>query len=216
VTTAHSLHRFKEDTIIRNRKRPKLTSTNARITRPIFGDLARKDLAIPKVIDDYNHHMNGVDLANQLRAWMTVLRPGIYKAWQPLWYYLLDTCACNAYLIWKSNHSELNPRDSRLHRKFQERLIQLLIEVPDEREAPVLPVVLPSQATGHLMNRMLQKLECRQCLKGREQERKFGTQLVNGVTPKRSPRSQFGCTTCRAHLCKDGPCWKLYHASASC
>jgi hypothetical protein len=64
VTTAYSLHRSKEDTIIRNRKRPKLISTNARITRPIFGDLARKDLAIPKVIDDYNHHMNSVDLAN--------------------------------------------------------------------------------------------------------------------------------------------------------
>src|SRR5947199_9913828 len=59
VTTAHSLHRPEEDTIIRDRKRPKLTSTNARITRPIFGDLLRKQLLIPLFIDDYNHHMNG-------------------------------------------------------------------------------------------------------------------------------------------------------------
>jgi hypothetical protein len=86
LTTAHSLHRPKEDTIIRDRKRPKLTSTNARITRLIFRDLPRKRLLIPRVINDYNHHINGVDLANQLRAWMTSSRPGIYKAWQPLWY----------------------------------------------------------------------------------------------------------------------------------
>ena len=199
--------------MVRNRKRPKLTSTNARITRPIFGDSHRKQLPIPKVIDDYNHHMNGVDLANQLRAWITVSRPGIYKAWQPLWFYLLDTSACNAFLIWKSSHSELNPRDSRLHRKFQERLIQLLFDTPDEREATVLPTVHTAQSPGHIMSRMLRKLECRQCLRSRSEERKFGTQLVNGVTPKRSPRSQFGCITCKANLCKEGLCWKLYHAS---
>jgi hypothetical protein len=64
LTTAYSLHRLKEDTIIRNRKRPKLTSKIARITRPIFRDLPRKWVPIPWVINDYNHHINGVDLAN--------------------------------------------------------------------------------------------------------------------------------------------------------
>jgi Transposase IS4 len=68
LTTAHSLHRSKEDTIIRNRKRPKPTSVNTRITRLIFRDLHRKELAIPRVIDDYNYYINKVDLANQLRA----------------------------------------------------------------------------------------------------------------------------------------------------
>jgi hypothetical protein len=64
LITAYNLYRSEEDTIIRNRKRPKPISANARITRPIFGDLHRKELAIPRVIDDYNHHMNGVDLVN--------------------------------------------------------------------------------------------------------------------------------------------------------
>ena len=160
--------------------------------------------------------MNGVDLVNQLRAWMTCSRPGIYKAWQPLWYWLLDTCACNAYLIWKNSHTELNPGSSRLHRRFQERLIQLLLEILDERQAIVLDTVHIGQPPDHLMSRMLQNLECRQCLQSRSEERKFGTELVNGVTPKRSPRSLFGCITCKANLCKEGPCWKLYHASNRC
>jgi hypothetical protein len=89
-TTAYSLHRPDEDTTIRNRKQPKPTSTNARITRPIFGDLPRKRLPIPRAIGDYDHYMNGVDLAHQFRTWMTTSRPGIYKAWQPLWHWLLD------------------------------------------------------------------------------------------------------------------------------
>jgi hypothetical protein len=64
LTIRHSLHRAEEDIIVRDRKRPKPTSTNARITRPVFSNLPRKQLPIPRVINDYNHYMNGVDLAN--------------------------------------------------------------------------------------------------------------------------------------------------------
>jgi hypothetical protein len=39
-------------------------SINARITRPIFNDLPRKELSIPRIIDDYNHHINDINLAN--------------------------------------------------------------------------------------------------------------------------------------------------------
>ena len=62
------------------RKRP-LTSINARIIYPIFGDEIYKRLWIPKVIDEYNHYMNSVDLANQLRAIITINRPQEYRIW---------------------------------------------------------------------------------------------------------------------------------------
>ena len=54
------------DTVIRNRKRPSATSTNASITRPIFESSAKKDLPILKTINTYNHYMGGVDIANRL------------------------------------------------------------------------------------------------------------------------------------------------------
>ena len=62
VTTAYS----PDDLVIRNRKRPAATSTNAH-TQAFFGDKHSKYLAIPKFIDAYNHHMWGW-IANQLRA----------------------------------------------------------------------------------------------------------------------------------------------------
>jgi hypothetical protein len=46
------------------RKRPAKTSTNSRIVRRVFGDNHKKELQIPCFIDDYNHYMGGVDLAN--------------------------------------------------------------------------------------------------------------------------------------------------------
>jgi hypothetical protein len=49
---------------------------------------------------------------------MIYSRPGIYKAWHPLWYWLLDICAYNAYLIWKASYIELDLGSSRLYRRF--------------------------------------------------------------------------------------------------
>jgi hypothetical protein len=43
------------------------TSTNAAITRKVFRDSAFMILDILSWVDDYNHNMNGVDLANQHR-----------------------------------------------------------------------------------------------------------------------------------------------------
>ena len=40
------------------------TSTNATIVRKAFGKLAQRELEIPCFINDYNHHMNSVNLAN--------------------------------------------------------------------------------------------------------------------------------------------------------
>jgi Transposase IS4 len=63
LSTAHSLHRS-EDRVQRTRRCPKITSENVRILQPVFQDLPFKNLFIPKAINDYNHHMKGVDQAD--------------------------------------------------------------------------------------------------------------------------------------------------------
>ena len=68
MTTGHT----PTETITRNRKRPKKTSINSIIAREAFNGQHRKELEIPFFINCYNHYMNSVDVANQLRAIATV------------------------------------------------------------------------------------------------------------------------------------------------
>ena len=55
------------DTVTRLRRRPTKTATNARTSRAPFQGNDVKGLDIPEFIDMYNHFMNGVDVADQLR-----------------------------------------------------------------------------------------------------------------------------------------------------
>jgi hypothetical protein len=51
--------------VVTPRRRPRETSTNRRTTRLVFDGEPVKNLAISKMINDYNHNMNGVDIADQ-------------------------------------------------------------------------------------------------------------------------------------------------------
>jgi hypothetical protein len=71
ISTAHSLYR-PLDRVQRMRRCPKISSENACILSPVFKGLPFKDLLILKAIDDYNHHMKGVDQADALCANFTI------------------------------------------------------------------------------------------------------------------------------------------------
>jgi len=126
ITTAYK----PEDLVLRNRKRPAETSTNAAIVRPVFGDSYTKELAIPRLIDAYNHHMGGVDIANQLRANYSTHTRRQKRHWKALFLWLLDLAITNAYL--------LSPREtgSRAHRKFLDDLAKSLMDMPLESAVP--------------------------------------------------------------------------------
>ena len=74
IITAFSVYKEK-DSVERLRKRPKFTSINARIVRPVFGNKFTKRLRIPNIIDVYNYGINRIDTANQLRTAFTYYRP---------------------------------------------------------------------------------------------------------------------------------------------
>ena len=66
LSIIHTIHTA-DNFITRQRKRLAKTSTSARIVRYMFRDNPVKELEIPTFIDDYNHNIGGVDIANQLR-----------------------------------------------------------------------------------------------------------------------------------------------------
>lgn len=73
VSTVHSIH-LPTDVVKVLRKRPRVTSSNARNVKPVFGDNWRLKLFIPLAIHLYNYYMNGADLANQKRLHLTIQR----------------------------------------------------------------------------------------------------------------------------------------------
>ena len=86
------------ETVRRLRRRPAKTATNARTSRAEFREMTTKELDIPVFIDMYNHYMNAVDNADQLRSYYSTQRVH-FKSWKPLWHFLLDTTIVNSYKL---------------------------------------------------------------------------------------------------------------------
>jgi Transposase IS4 len=224
ITTAYSL----KETIERLRKRPSLTSINARTVRPVFGEEHSKLLSIPLAIDGYNHYMNGVDTHNHLRKNLTVHRPYETRNWRPLWYYILDTCSVNSYLIWKGNSSDVSKR---AHRRFRQSLSKELRNTPypdveiatkKRRYSKIMPI--PNrEALAHNWVPLEKREYCVWCQKHAEKSapkrsRPALAQLVNGEQINsriRPSRSQFGCHICNVCLCRKGSCWQQFHSQTN-
>ena len=98
-------------------------------------------LTIPDLIDDYNHHMGGVDTADQLRASYNTHLSGV-RNWLPLFYWLVDTLKVNSYLLWRMQYPQAK------HKDFQLDLSQqLIIEGIEEHKSQlILDRVVPGPA----------------------------------------------------------------------
>ena len=85
--------------VIRSRRRPSETATWAKVIREPFKGKTTKDLEIPLMIDQYNHFMNGVDRAGQLRALGSP--PRANRAWKALFNDSIQLMLCNCFLLAK-------------------------------------------------------------------------------------------------------------------
>jgi hypothetical protein len=72
LSTLHSADSF----VPCQRRQPGKTSTNGAIARKVFGKEVTKELEIPIFINNYNHYINKVDLANQYRSFYKVYLKG--------------------------------------------------------------------------------------------------------------------------------------------
>ena len=232
ISTAHSLHRA-EDRIQRTRRCPRITSENQRILNPVFKGLPFKDLFIPKAIDDYNHHMKGVDQANALRANFTCHRGQSYRTWWPLFYFLVDVSCVNAYLLWKWSSTADSARLSshQSHRDFISALCTQLLRSneKEEKEEEKREEIPRSTATAFQRHHKHIKEEGKGrcvwgkshppgCQRKRAPKRKFGTDIVNSADGASAAIlggscTHYLCSKCQVWLCIEGPCWRQYHHS---
>ena len=184
------------------------------MSRPIFEGQSTKELRIPKAIDDYNYTMNSVDTASQLRRGFTVHQPGESKWWRPIFYFLIDICCNNTYLIWKTRWS---PKNHKLHQLFEDELETQLLQYD-------LHTPRPSNVFEHEREPLPTKLQCAYglkvkggCVQGgtpRGMKRTVLGEIKPNARPNPKPREvRWGCKQCRVPLCKEGTCWNKYHST---
>src|SRR5210317_2027807 len=123
VTMVSTLHDGTE-TITRQRKRPRKTTTNMSFVDTVWGGDWVKEISIPGVIDDYNHWMLGVDKSDQLIAYY---RPAIrvQRYWMAMMFHGLDILRTNTYIVYKNRTEDARPLD---HKGFLIELLDAMIK----------------------------------------------------------------------------------------
>jgi hypothetical protein len=161
--------------------------------------------------------MNRVDIADQLRARFTTQIQSL-RTWMLMFYYLLDTAICNAYIL--SEHYRKSQGSKSIcgtHRAFREALIkELLLQYKIEptrkylsgRHLPACkldrPETLHEKVTTSYCGR------CYFCrFKKSLLEKRLG--IIGGVGWNENIHQiQNMCKHCQVYLCKK--CFELFHS----
>jgi hypothetical protein len=214
LSTVHTVHKA-SSWVTSKRNRPSETSTNATVVREVFGDLPFMDLDIPAFINDYNHNMNSVDLANQHRQPYNTQRIA-YRTWIPLLHWILDQATINAYKI--AITSKTWPKDKLSHLKFRRRLYQRLLDYSKCTQ----PLQLWKEPGLHIWAVRPVRQRCAMCTE-KERLRKeilkehkdrciaLFKEIANSQV-KTITQSRSGCGFCDVALCKIGSCFQDWHS----
>jgi len=164
---------------------------------------------IPCFIDDYNHNIGGVDLANQYREAYETHRTTL-RNWWPLFYWLIDVACINAYRLYLL-HTTGQPLT---HIQFRIELYCKLFEYSSKAKLHSLRVGLGGK---RVFGPELQHLHywdhrprafCVWCVYKLKCNKVLGKV---GTTPASRPRG--GCVFCKVNLCKEGSCWTDFHSN---
>jgi hypothetical protein len=174
-------------------------------------------LPIPRAINDYNYHIGGVDIADQLRTRFSTQQRGV-KPWRPLFYWLLDSTIINAFRL--SEHqrkAKLTGKDKvrSAHRAFYEGIVLGLLKDPLVK-APkqvyitkntVLPAIRLTRPIGIHQLVPGKRATCvfyRWC---RVTKRGISTKII--TKSANVPKSPLVCSHCSINLC--GDCFNIFH-----
>jgi hypothetical protein len=217
-------------TISRVRKRP---NGGDKWIKAEFGDQAFKSLNIPEFIDMYNHFMNGVDRADQIRTYYRTNRRN-YRTWRPLWNYLFQTTICNTALLWMDQGHSTKKKGG--HLKFRTKLASQLMAHSSsfQHTPPIDGFGVRTNLRNHIITSRngckgihdiisQSAKECKACMTQGRTAQAVGKRKVlqelsensiqinqNGGKSRRPrpPRTKYGCSVCQIHLCQGGTCWE--------
>ena len=163
---------------------------------------ARTDPVIkPIAVLDYNKHMSGVDLHDQLNKYYESSRKSV-KWWKKVFFWILESCITNAWISRRLHTTGDNRKMTLL--KFKEELIEDLVssedlETPRKKGRPLQgPPLQRLNGRFHSMNqRENQTRDCRVCSDRQHRQRR---------------ESKYYCETCTDKpSLHPGQCFTKYH-----
>ena len=182
------------------------TTTELTTRRKRDGDGGLEAVLIPKIINDYNSFMGGVDAVDQHFVYYAIGRRGV-KWWRRVFYRLLEMSIVNAYAIHKINNTGTQKIIS--HKAFRLQLAQSLCDDflssrgDSEDSCHSIRGRKPAKYTRlsgkHFLYSSQKRDRCRVCAK----------QLKSNGKPKDTKIRTY-CSKCNVHLCI-GQCFEIYH-----
>jgi hypothetical protein len=164
-------------------------------------------LDILRWVDDYNHNMNAVDLANQHQQPYDTQRIA-YCTWIPLLHWILDQAAINAYKL--AVIKKTWPNDHLGHLKFWRALYRKLLDY--SQQTPWIETRL------HNWVERPKRQACAMCCKKEKLKKQLVIQQelagieVFKADSKRPASVSSGCSYCDVPLCKTSNCFKEWHS----
>jgi hypothetical protein len=118
------------DTVMKERKRPKKTSSKAKTARVPFGNLPKKVLLIPVVFDQYNFNMLQVNEFDHMATTNPGLRAVRRGGYQSIEHWLLRVVLINTYLLALHSNVE-SPRNVKFcsQQEFRIHIINALLHM---------------------------------------------------------------------------------------
>ena len=165
------------------------------------GKAEKLKLPCPVIIKEYNLHMNGVNLHDQLKTCYEVDRKAKFRYYLRIFFDLMDSVVVNAHIIYKK---EVNARMNLLD--FKVSLSEALVNGFSSRkrkftaDTPQLALELPlsMKEPDHIVQFTEKRSRCQYCFDEGKKDVKCFTY----------------CKTCNVHICvqKDRNCFKMYHS----
>ena len=114
------------------------------------GQARQCQVRVPKMLEDYQKHMKGVDLLDLMLGYFYMINQRSRKWWRRIFFYLMMATAHNAYVSAKDSSEEFVRLEWPRFQDFLEELAEDLIG-----DAPNLNI--PRQAMRHNIQRMYEK-----------------------------------------------------------
>lgn len=177
------------------RRQPTKSSTSAKTARVPFEGESTKNLMIPCIIDSYNHHMNGVDIGDQLRAGFQSKRR-IKRGGQQalLFFFLFELSITNSYLLYR--YRGRNQQVS--HGAFRKLLFEQIIvkygqfvALQKQASQPGLARLASLTTTSHSIIQLQKRQFCAYCSSKKRNVLIFEPQLAKALPQK--ARINTGC-----------------------